>query len=180
MEHYLEYKEKQKHLPQVIGMTASPGAGENYDLDKEKTIDHLLKLTAILDADGGFQTVTKNLAELQQTTKSSVCTRKILRPRDTHGDHFICCITDEMARLEQFVPTVKNSFHKWSQEYETRVQQVKQRLQLDRNKSLHDDISTLNLLRCYSNTLLIYMDLQQQDAIEEMERYADFTDDNTS
>ena len=178
MEHYLEYKEKQKRLPQVIGMTASPGAGENYDLDKKKTIDHLLKLTAILDAGGGFQTVTKNLAELQRTTKNSSCTRKILKPRNMNGDPFVDCIAEEMAKLEESVPKMKNHFERWSQEYETRVQQVKQPLELVCDETVRDAISTLNLLRCYSNALRVYMDLQQQDAIMELENYRGFPEED--
>ena len=159
-------------------MTASPGAGENYDLDKKKTIDHLLKLTAILDAGGGFQTVTKNLAELQRTTKNSSCTRKILKPRNMNGDPFVDCIAEEMAKLEESVPKMKNHFEQWSQEYETRVQQVKQPLELVCDGTVRDAISTLNLLRCYSNALRVYMDLQQQDAITELENYRGFPEED--
>jgi ERCC4-related helicase len=186
MEHYLEYKEmaskttqaSKKTLPQIIGMTASPGAGDNSDLDKKKTIDHLLTLAAILDTDGGFQTVTRNLAELQRTTKSSSRTRKILQPRSTTDDPFIDWVAREMTELEDLVPKMKNSFQRWSQEYETRVQQVKQPLESDCNEKLRDDISTLNLLRCYSNALRVYMDLRQQDAVKEIERYTGFPEND--
>ena len=179
MEHYLEYKEKQKRLilPQIIGMTASLGAGGNYDLDKKKTIDHLLKLAAILDADGGFQTVTKNLAELQRTTKNSSCTQKIFKPRNMSGDPFVECIAEEMAKLEESVPKMKNHFERWSQEYKARVHKVKQPLELGCDRRVRDTISTLNLLRCYSNVLRVYMDLQQHDAITELENYRGFPED---
>ena len=74
MEMYLEYRDNPHRVgkkPQIIGLTASPGAGENPDLDRKKTIDHLLHLAACMDATGGFKTVTENLEELQKNTKSS-------------------------------------------------------------------------------------------------------------
>jgi ERCC4-related helicase len=179
MEHYLECKKDLECPPQIIGMTASPGAGDNYNLERKKTIDHLLKLAALLDADGGFQTVTMNLAELQENTKSSECTRKILQPRDTSRDLFFTYVAHEMAKLEEFVPKVKNCFERWTQEYETRVQQEKQYLEMQIDENVRDSISTLNLLRCYSDTLRVYMDLRQQDAIKEMESYTGFPDDDT-
>ena len=51
-------------FPQVVGLTASPGAGDNPDLDITKTIDHLVNLCALLDTTGGIITVKKNVREL--------------------------------------------------------------------------------------------------------------------
>lgn len=171
MECYFEYREKQGKLPQIIGMTASPGAGDNPDLDKRKTINHLMTLAAVMDASSGFKSVTENREELQQSTKNSEINSSFLEPRNPKEDSFISKVADEMTTLEAFVPKVKNNFEKWSQEYETRIQQVMRPLEMSTDPKHRDEISTLKLLRCYSNALNVYMDLQQQDAIQVMEKH---------
>ena len=180
MEHYLEHKDDGGKCPQIIGMTASPGAGNNHDLEKEKTIDHLLVLVARLDATGGLQTVSnpENVRELQHNTKNSTQSLKVLPAREAAGDPFVCKIESEMQKLEKTVPGMKNNHVKrWFQEYETVVQQLKLPLESSTDKSVRDQISTLNLLRCYSNALNVYMDLQQKDAIKVMESYTGLPED---
>lgn len=175
MEHFLEFKEKQGQsavLPQIFGMTASPGAGENENLDRTKTIEHLKRLAALMNAHGGFKTVTENIAELQESTKNSSYTYKILRPRDHKNDSFIDLITAEMKALERCVPEIKISVQRWAQEYETIVQQNKLKYEFSSDEGARDHISTLNALRRYSNALYIYMDLRQEDAIKEIQDYA--------
>lgn len=181
MGYYLDHLDRgNSHLPQVIGMTASPGAGDNPDLDRTKTINHLVDLAATLDAIGGFKTVTENVEELQRNTKNSSFTCKILKPRDTTNDPFIILVVKEMAKLEEGIPKMKAcSLNRWSQEYETKVQQLKKELESSIGNVVRDDISTLNLLRCYGNALNIYMDLQQKDAIEVVEMFTDFPEDDT-
>lgn len=176
MEHYLDER-GQTQLPQIIGMTASPGAGDNSDLDKKKTIDHLLNLAALLDATGGICTVTDNVEELQRHTKNSSFTCKILKSREATDDDFIHLVSKEMDQLEKAVPKMNNNLVKWSQEYETKVQQIKQPLEVSNDTIHRDAISTLNLLRCYSSALSVYMDLQQKDAIKVMEKYSGFPED---
>ena len=175
MELYLEYEEERplSKLPQVIGMTASPGAGENRDMDKRKTINHLMKLAALLNATGSFKVVSdlENMKELQRYSKNSSSTRKILRPRDK-SDPLIECIVAEMERLEEPFPSLKNGYKKWSQEYEASVQVLKLRFESSKDKAVRDDIGTLNLLRCYCRALQVYFDLQLQDCIKEIEDYA--------
>ena len=166
------------HLPQVIGMTASPGAGDNPTLITKKTLDHLLTLAALLDATGGIKTVIDNRDELEQYSKSSSFTRKILKPRDP--DAFIAKIEDVMGELELKVGMENCHLSKWSQEYETKVQeQLKKPLMLSKDPKFRDQIGTLDLLRRYSNALSAYMDLQQSDAIEVLEEYPGFMEDDS-
>ena len=180
MGYYLDHLEKgNSHLPQVIGMTASPGAGDNPNLDKRKTIDHLLQLAATLNAFGGFKTVTENIEELYHCTNSSSCTSKFLKPRESTGDPFITKVTGEMMKLERNNKLQVSAFERWSQEYETKIQQLKSPLEQSCDKNDRDKISTFNLLRCYSNALSVYMELQQKDAIEEIETYTGFPGDDT-
>ena len=67
MRRYLEHKAEgaASKVPQVIGLTASPGAGENPDLDERKTIDHLINLCAHMNAIRGIMIVVN-------TKKSSI------------------------------------------------------------------------------------------------------------
>ncbi len=180
MECYLDYREKKEgKLPQIIGMTASPGAGDNPELNKKKTIDHLLNLAALMNATSGFKSVTRNLEELQESTKNSEISCKILQPREASGDPFILQVAEEMSWLEGFVPKVKNTFNRWSQEYETRIQQVKQQFEFSTDTGNRDAISTLKLLRCYSDALNVYMDLQQKDASQVMEKHVGLPTDDS-
>ena len=76
MKMYLECKMEGECCPlQIMGKTASPGAGDNSSLDESKTIDHLKNLMALLDATGGIKTIQKNVEELQKCSKSSSFTR---------------------------------------------------------------------------------------------------------
>ena len=165
MEKYLEMKKKQgaHDLPQIVGLTASPGAGENPTLEMDKTIDHLISLCALMDATSGIQIVRENADELDEFTNKPTFTLKILNRRNPRED-FIQHIADEMTRLEKRVD-LKSPFHKWSQEYETSVQQKKQPLELSPDPDLRNQIRILDLLLCYSRALNIYMDLQDKDAI---------------
>ena len=76
MKMYLEHKMEGEYCPlQIMGQTASPGAGDNSSLDESKTIDHLKNLMALLDATGGIKTIQENVEELQKYSKSSSFTR---------------------------------------------------------------------------------------------------------
>ena len=165
MEKYLEEKQKNgiSGLPQVVGLTASPGAGENPNLEMDKTIDHLILLCALMDARSGIKVVRKNVAELDQYTNKPTFTLNILNRRDPE-EEFIRLVTDEMTRLENVVD-LRSPFKKWSQEYETCVQQKKLPLEMSLNPGLRNSICVLDLLRCYSQALNVYMDLRKNDAI---------------
>lgn len=84
-----------------------------------------------------------------------------------------------MVKLEALVPSAKNRFPRWSQAYGTIVQQLKLSYEVLKDDKLRDDISTLDLLGSrYYNALQVYMDLQQRDAIKEVENYAGFPEDD--
>ena len=178
MERYLEKKKKRKAdgLPQVIGLTASPGAGENPALEMDKTIDHLISLCALMDATSGIQIVRENVNELDHCTNKPTFTLKILNRRNPR-EEFVHCITDEMIRLEKLVD-LKSPFSKWSQEYETSVQQKKLPLEVDCDPYLRNHIRILDLLRCYSRALNVYMDLQDKDAISILSEFTGLPDDD--
>ena len=165
MEMYLKEKQKSgaRGIPQVVGLTASPGAGQNPTLEDDKTIDHLISLCALMDATSGIKVVRKNVTELDQCTNKPTFTLKISRRRDPN-EVFIRLITDEMKWLEGVVG-LKSPFRKWSQEYETCIQQKKLPLEMSLDPKLRNSIRIYDLLRCYSQALNVYMDLRKSDAI---------------
>ena len=179
MRRYLEHKEgATSKVPQVIGLTASPGAGDNPDLDEKKTIDHLVNLCAHMDATRGIVSVTKYQEELDRCTNKPSFTLEVLQRRDPQ-EPFIQMIVQEMEKLEKHVPFMKCAHLKWSQEYETKVQQEKAPLELSTNPKFRDQISTLCLLRCYSQALSIYMDLRSHDAISVLQEYDGLPSDDS-
>ena len=179
MVRYLEHKaEDTSKVPQIMGLTASPGAGDNPNLDEKKTINHLLNLCALMDATQGIVTVKKHQAELDHCTNKPSFTLQILQRRDAN-EPFIETIVHEMEKYEKHVPFLKCTFPKWSQEYETKVQQVKAPLELSTDPHFRDQISILRLLRCYSQSLNIYMDLRCDDAISLLQEYNGLPSDNS-
>ena len=116
-------------VPQVMGLTASPGAGDNPHLDRKITIDHLVNLCALMDATSGIKMVEQHQEELDCNTNKPAFTLDI-PPSRSEDEPFIQTIAREMREYEKTVPSFKCSFPKWAQEYETIVQQLKQQLEL--------------------------------------------------
>ena len=163
MEKYLEAKSNGKVVPQVVGLTASPGAGGNPRLELSKTLDHLIALCARMDAYGGIKRVEEHTSELERFTNKPDTNLQIIRSRD-QGEPLIHLMVNEMMQLEPVV-SLKSGSPRWSQEYESVVQHMKKELQKSLNSEHRDAISTLKILRCYCRSLGIYMDLRQEDAL---------------
>ena len=178
MFHYIRRKleDPSAQLPQIVGLTASPGAGDNPNLDTTKTIDHLVNLCALLDASAGIVTVQQNVADLERFVRKPTLSREIVSNRG-QSETFVCLIKEEMVKLERHTP-LKTSFPKWSQKYETVACETKQPLELSNNPTFRDKISTLRLLVCYCQALNIYMDLRQEDAIKVLEDFKDLPDED--
>ncbi len=122
MARYLEEATRGQSLPQVIGLTASPGAG-TCEPDLEKTLDYLLTLCALLNATGGIKIVKDNVAELEDYMNKPTSRLMVFDPRDP-SDQFVGLITAEMKRLEGFTG-LRCQFDRWSQQYEMSVQERK-------------------------------------------------------
>ena len=163
MTRYLKLKEKQEILPQVIGLTASPGAGDNRNLEKVATIKHLVYLCALMDATYGIKTVQAHKAELEAHTNKPDYTIEKSRDRDS-TEPFIRLVDAEMQFLEKEVGFTC-PFERWSQKYETQVQQKKFVLDQSTNADSRNEIRILNLLRYYGRALDVYMELQYEDAV---------------
>ena len=157
--------------PQVIGLTASPGAGDNPNLEIEKTIDHLVNLCALLDATSGITTVKENVDELERYVNQPTLTQEDVIPR-SESERFISLIKDEMAKIDED----KFVFPRWSQQYETAVKKAKNELEISTNEDFRDRISALKLLSCYHQSLRVYMELNQEHALKVLEDYSDLSD----
>ena len=183
MKMYLERREEGEFCIQVIGMTASPGAGDNPSLDERKTIDHLLRLTALLDARGGIKTVQEYTREMQECSKTSNFTRKIMRSRDHTTDPFVAEVVGVMKDIETLLALadIKScTFDKWSPGYETKIQQIIQPLEMSPKKDFRDVISGLKQLYGYCTALNVYMDLRAEDTIQAIENFSDIPQDDAN
>ena len=183
MQNYLEEKEKHgkaMRLPQIIGLTASPGAGDNKMLELNKTIEHLVTLCALMDATSGIKIVRENRVELELIVNKPSFTLDILNRRD-ENEEFVSVVTREMTKLEQYIdPKLKCLHHpRWSQAYEVFIQQRANLLEHSLNEKFRDQISILKVLRCYSLLLNMYMDMRNVDAISIIEEFEELPTDDS-
>ena len=153
---------------QIIGMTASPGSGQNRYPTTLKTFDHLKKLIAHLDATSGIKIVEKYREELKACIKMASVEYREVEPRETINDPFVAEILSVMNEIEEeFFENLKYSEHtKWSQEYQTKLKKTIFIAELSIDEGCRDQISASNQLFCYSIALSIYMDLRTADAIK--------------
>lgn len=160
-----------RHDLQIIGMTASLGAGSRSNIT-----DHLKNMAAHLDATGGIVSV-KNPSDLGKFNKEPSRTTEVLTPRDS--DQFIGEVIGMMNELQNIISKFKDCDHtRWSQEYETLVVKTKQALETSTRKDFRDHISTLSELQRYCTALSVYMDFRKSDAIKIMKRSSDLPDDD--
>ena len=184
MEYYLNEKmslKKQKdestldveacrRLPQVVGLTATPGAEANL----AATTEHLLSLCARMDAIGGIKLVHKNAEELEKHRNKPKFTLDVLKGR-SEKEEFITIIDRIMSELENMTKlrslTQAETTH-WSQPYVTWVAQAIKEQQSKSGKTQRDYVSTLELLQCLSKMLATYMDLRFEDAMEILDEFS--------
>lgn len=170
MEEYIKMKMTEgaeKPLPQVIGLTASPGAGENPQGEVHKALEHLLNLCALLDAQGGIKVVRDHKVELVHYSNQPDFDLLKTDQRSS-PDPFLDLLHKAMWFLEQWIQTnagVSCSHDRQNQAYESWV--VSQRhLSEQRDGPVERDIrSAFHFLLCYYNALKIYHELNQHDAI---------------
>ena len=181
MEHYLTEKLKSKcqqeepssldrhhFLPQVVGLTATPGAESNLCA----TMEHLMSLCARMDAVGGIKIVHKHIEELEKHRNKPEFTLAILNGRNPE-EEFISILDRVMSELERMIHlrNIPQGSTHWSQQYITWIAQAIKEHQSKGGKSQRDFISTLELIQCLSKTLATYMDLRFKDAMEVLDEF---------
>ena len=167
MKLYLHEKLSENQQPsplnlQILGLTASLGAGGSSDI-----AGHLKDLAAHLDATGGIVSV-KNPSDVEKYSKNKSRKLEVLQPRDITSDPFYLEINGVMSEIEKDVNIFKGSkYPRWSQQYETHVNQVKMSLMTASEKNeFFKQIASLSELKLYCNALMVYMDLRSSDAIK--------------
>ncbi|KAL5500432.1 hypothetical protein EMCRGX_G011992 [Ephydatia muelleri] len=165
MTKYLKEKLREDNikLPQVLGLTASPGAGDKRVPTLDSTYDYLISLCALMDATEGIVCVKSSKDELEQHTKKSTSTLKHCRGRDTANDEFIKVVLRAMKEWEKVIK-VNTNFDRWDQRYETYIRQNKKIIE-DNPEPMREKLSILEYLLCLSQVLSTYMKLRLEDAV---------------
>ncbi|XP_065900450.1 ATP-dependent RNA helicase DHX58-like isoform X3 [Dysidea avara] len=162
-----------RNLPQIVGLTASPGAGDKPSGEVEKTLDHLLSLCALLDAFGGIKIVRDNITELVNFTNQPDFDLLKTKSRSS-SDAFLKQLNLAMDVMEQQLQTFfglnKCPFPRYMQAYESWVVQQLHDSEC-RTGPVERDLRThLKQLQYYYKALTVYQDLTQTDAVALLER----------
>ncbi|XP_059410621.1 ATP-dependent RNA helicase DHX58-like [Carassius carassius] len=165
MGRYVEKKvRKEGNLPQILGLTASPGTGGNKQLDK--AVEHVLQICANLDS---VIVSTKNfIPVLQKVVPRPKKQYDIVEKRalDPFGDH----LKAMMWMIHEFMPsTVSRSLREMgTQEYEADVVELEKEGVKNENRliaqcALH--------LRQYNDALLINDTVRMVDAFRGLDEF---------
>uniref|UniRef100_A0A672GIR8 RNA helicase n=1 Tax=Salarias fasciatus TaxID=181472 RepID=A0A672GIR8_SALFA len=161
MRRYVEKKlRRDGRLPQILGLTASPGAGGARTL--EKAVDHVLEICANLDS--AIVSPVKQVTELKQTVLRPQKIYDIVEKRaeDPFGDH----LKRMMQHIHEFMdpPPDFRPREFGTQEYEADVVELKKR----GNRRL---TQCAVHLREYNDALLINDTLRMIDAYRSLEEF---------
>ena len=172
MELYLQEKlnnstASSSSLPQVIGLTATPGAGNAPKPNLLVTLDHLISLCARMDALGGIKVVEKNELDLEEHKSRAEFTLAVVNGRN-EDDPVISLINQIMTMLEKMYSfrCPDGSISRWSQQYNSWLKGMLQEYHMKVMPNSRNIISALQLLECLSSFLVTYLDLQYEDALE--------------
>lgn len=167
MAFYVEKKLKREQpLPQILGLTASPGSGGAKIL--EKAVDHVLEICANLDS---AIVSTKNyVSELQQNVPRPVKKFDIVEKRleDPFGDHLKSMM--QMIREYMNIPPDFPLRECGTQEYEADVVTLEKQGVSEGNRLL---AQCAIHLRQYNDALLINDTLRMMDAYRSLELFYD-------
>ena len=166
MMEYLKEKERgNMNVPQVIGLTASPGAGGASSV--MNICENLINLCAYMDAYGGIHTVTKNKDDLDRF-RNIPAHKIIVCEGRSEGDECIAKLTMVMQGIEQeFLDhDHRPNFPKTSQMY---PQKLKEFQQSDTKQMKDDEMNAIEVLHLLAKGLNIYMDLEKGNMVAYLE-----------
>ena len=180
MELYLVNKHESKAVPQVVGLTASPGAGPGQLPDLNKAIQYQYELCARTDATSGIKTVKENIAELRRFVPGATHKLSTLSRRNP-TEEFIVILSDAMTRLEKMVG-LWGPFDKSNGAYQEWVETQKKRAVSSGMPIQRDMISVLEYLKQYVLARMTYEDFEKENALDVLSQvpvYSEITDDVT-
>jgi len=170
---YLKNKLRQgeTQLPQIIGLTASPGAGDSRKPDLNKTIDHLMTLGAMMDADAGYITVKENLAELQSFT-SKTQYKVVPIPGRRISDDFQTLLLKYIKKLDSVIQKVTGKLATQSfseQGYVNHLSALLRESKLRSDAEKERNIrAIIEHLQHYTKILQFYFDYEYEDSLSVM------------
>ena len=172
---YLKKKLRQGEtkLPQIVGLTASPGAGDSRKPDLYKTIEHLMKLTAIMDANAGYVTVKTNVNELlQYTTKTNF--KIVPIPGRSFNDNFQELLVKYIKKLDGVIQEVtgKSANHEVTdQGYINFLSSLLQesKLRSEEPEKERNIRAIIEHLQHYTKILQFYFDYEYEDSLSVMQ-----------
>ena len=167
MEIYLKAKMRSEKVPQVMGLTATPGAGEASRPTIASVLDHLVTFCGLMDATGGIQVVSKEIQNLKLYQKSAKRST-ILQEGRSEEEPFIADIVKTITTLENLFKLKPPPDNKWSQRYMEWISSKHARLQ--EKGSCREKVSLLRALKGFAATLKVYNNLSHEDAMDELRK----------
>uniref|UniRef100_A0A8D0CFU2 RNA helicase n=1 Tax=Scleropages formosus TaxID=113540 RepID=A0A8D0CFU2_SCLFO len=164
MGHYVERRlARDRDLPQVLGLTASPGTGGAKTLEKAK--EHVLQICANLDA-SAITSSREHAEELRQKVPRPRKEYDIVEQRveDPFGDH----LKWMMKRIHAFMDMEDNCKPFGTQEYEAEVVLLEKRGVMETNRLLAQ--CALHL-RKYNDALLVNDTVRMVDALRLLDNF---------
>uniref|UniRef100_A0A8C6XNP0 RNA helicase n=1 Tax=Naja naja TaxID=35670 RepID=A0A8C6XNP0_NAJNA len=188
---YLDLKLKQgtSSLPQIVGLTASPGIGNAKNVDE--AIDYICKICASLNIEV-ISTVRKNVKDLEEIVHKP---EKIIRFIGTRPQNrFVDIVSQMMSKAEdlarQFHPidglsVLKNQCY-GTQKYEQWIVDVQKRAVVLQLTNMEEESRVCRALfictqhlRKYNDALIINEDARTKDALDYLKDYfEDIKNDN--
>ncbi|XP_073503154.1 interferon-induced helicase C domain-containing protein 1 [Phyllobates terribilis] len=168
---YLQQKKKNKRLlkleepavplPQILGLTASPGVGGAKN--SKKAEEHILRICANLDS--RIKTVQEFNHQLNNQVKQPC--KKVEIAEDNNKSPFGDKIKDMMKNIEDFSGLCPTNDH-GSQSYEQWVVQKEKTAAKEGNRKQH--VCALHLKK-YNDALQIYDTIRMNDALTHLKKF---------
>lgn len=150
-------------LPQVLGLTASPGVGGAKD--RKRAEEHILKICANLDS--RIMTVKENIKQLERQVKLPC--KNVDIAEDKKENPFGDKLKKMMTKIEEFADLSSTSEH-GTQSYEQWVIQKEKSAAKEGNRTQH---VCAEHLKKYNDALQISDTIRMNDALSHLEKFYD-------
>lgn len=165
-----------QRLPQVVGMSASLGAGAGRSASLENAIRHQIGICAQLDATYGVRKIEINSDELARYVNNPESHLVQHNMRST-SELFIVILKSEMEKLEGMIKESPPA--KGTGQYDKWVENKMEVVRLKTSPEERDRHAVLKHLLKYNTALVVYLDFTTESAKEIINSIAPF-DENTA
>lgn len=164
------------NLPQVVGMSATLGAGKSPSFDK--ALNHQIDICAQLDSMYGVRKVEENTSELSSCINTPDINLSLVTPHSA-DEPFITILEKVMAKLESMIDENPIAL-KGTDEYQKWVQNEKLAAELSTTPEDRDRIAVLEHLLSYSFALDAYTIFCPESAKDLLDSACMFPDDTAT